>query len=42
MDTMKELTGADWPLTDEAKTALRKRRTDRETRVLKNETNREI
>lgn len=42
MNEMNELTGGDWPLTDEAKDALRKRRADRETRVLKDEANREI
>ena len=42
MNTMRELTGAEWPLADEAKAALRKRRTDREKRVLQDEANREI
>ncbi|MCK5804789.1 MAG: helix-turn-helix transcriptional regulator [Lentisphaeria bacterium] len=39
---MKELTGADWPLTDEAKATLRRRRADRENRVLRDEANREV
>lgn len=42
METIKELTGADWPLTDKAKNAFQKRRAEREARVLQDETNREI
>jgi len=42
METMKELTGTDWPLNDQGKAALRKRRAEREARVLKDEANQEI
>jgi ribosome-binding protein aMBF1 (putative translation factor) len=42
MNTMKELTGADWPLSEEAKRALRERRRARERRALQQELNREI
>lgn len=42
METMKELTGANWPLNDKDKEAFRSRRAAREARVLGNETNREI
>ncbi len=42
MESMRELTGIDWPLTEEDKNALRKRRADREARVLQSEANRKI
>lgn len=42
MESMKELTGVDWPLTEDAKAALRKRRADREARILRSEANRKV
>ena len=39
---MKELTGANWPLSDKDKAALRRRRAEREARALKSDANKEI
>lgn len=42
MNTVKELIGAEWPLSDEAKAELVQRRREREERALRDPVNRKI